>query len=804
MDKKLYQKIMSGRAVLFCGAGFSYGAKNILNENIPNGIDLAKVIADECAISGNAELSRLSFYFQKIFGADGLINLLKNQLTVSTVKDWHETISKLPWKRIYTTNYDAVIETAGKASKSLTPICYSDDFRASSKENVCIHINGYIERLNRKTLDTEFRLTNRSYFSESLKTSPWYEMMRSDFETAELIVVIGYSMQVDLDIMYLFSLPRIKEKVVIIDSPASDELSKKILPDYGEYLPIGIQGFAQEIKECESKFKCPISKKVVFCSFEHIYKKPVETAKVEFPDLVKFYSIGTFRSHLLQRDTPSNYFNGYKYILYRDKIDGIFNNLNRYKYFIVTSDLGNGKSIFCELLINEAQFRNIHIFKFVKKYTDWEDEVQMISTRYKNNTIVIFDDYNSYMEILKRFAYYDTHQITFVLTARTALNNAKYRSLREQLQIDNENVKTININHLSNNEIENLAYILQKNGLLGTIPVKNNLEDIIGYLQKECKARFCDLLLAIYNSSDIKKRIEDLILDLHKENQDVQDVVLFILMKTVMNLSIDLYDFESMLSINHTNFQFCDSQAVNELFELKTTEPTVKSSIVAKSILKDIVPLNDLLMLSKKLLLSSLVAYNIQSNLLSYTHYAEYAKDEQKLRLIYKFYDDLRLVYSDNHFFWEQFALVNINCKDYEAAMECINNAYRISRSIPNFVPFQIETIHASCILSELQEKHDQVDVNSAMEKVRQSVNLIFNNIDHPDNDILRAFRIIKNVKFITEFYLGKFDTRAKSIFMEVRAEIIKQLNKFSASKDLPYIDQLVNWKEEFISLNNL
>ena len=42
-----------------------------------------------------------------------------------------------------------------------------------------------------KTLENEFKLTDRSYNSESLEGKPFFELMKSDFKTASCIIIIA-------------------------------------------------------------------------------------------------------------------------------------------------------------------------------------------------------------------------------------------------------------------------------------------------------------------------------------------------------------------------------------------------------------------------------------------------------------------------------------------------------------------------------------------------------------------------------------------------------------------------------------
>ena len=56
-------------------------------------------------------------------------------------------------------------------------VILSDDFEATNKNSICVHINGYIERLNEDKLDNEFKLTDKSYSCDTLVGNPWFEWL---------------------------------------------------------------------------------------------------------------------------------------------------------------------------------------------------------------------------------------------------------------------------------------------------------------------------------------------------------------------------------------------------------------------------------------------------------------------------------------------------------------------------------------------------------------------------------------------------------------------------------------------------
>src|SRR5271165_178338 len=100
----------SGRAVLFTGAGFSRGAINLRGEAFKNGSQLAELFAKKAGLSGPVGLEEAAEEFISIHGPDALVAELQGEFKTSQILPTHRQLAKVPWRRIYTTNYDDVIE----------------------------------------------------------------------------------------------------------------------------------------------------------------------------------------------------------------------------------------------------------------------------------------------------------------------------------------------------------------------------------------------------------------------------------------------------------------------------------------------------------------------------------------------------------------------------------------------------------------------------------------------------------------------------------------------------------------------
>nr|MBC8506290.1 SIR2 family protein [Chloroflexota bacterium] len=179
------QHALDGESILFVGAGFSIGAKNIQGQSLKSGPKLAELLCSEASLSDVTRLEDAAEDFIDIFGSDRLINLLQNQFSVHSVADYHIDLANISWKRIYTTNYDNVLETAyQRAGKRLTTVSLSNNIRDIVKgHTICVHLNGCISNLDRESVLHEIKLTDSSYLTSIVSESEWASLFRQDLSS---------------------------------------------------------------------------------------------------------------------------------------------------------------------------------------------------------------------------------------------------------------------------------------------------------------------------------------------------------------------------------------------------------------------------------------------------------------------------------------------------------------------------------------------------------------------------------------------------------------------------------------------
>jgi hypothetical protein len=166
------------QCLLFVGAGFSAGAMRCTDNNeklpIPAGYDLSQIMKNALSEESN-DLGELADLYQEQFGDNGLFHLLKSLYVASEVNEAQKSICRYPWKEIYTTNFDNVLELCcaqqGIKFSTYTPLRRPID--VDHKSLPIIHINGFVPGSNFNDFLKEIKLTNIQYFSDDFSRSAW-------------------------------------------------------------------------------------------------------------------------------------------------------------------------------------------------------------------------------------------------------------------------------------------------------------------------------------------------------------------------------------------------------------------------------------------------------------------------------------------------------------------------------------------------------------------------------------------------------------------------------------------------------
>ena len=189
-------------------------------------------------------------------GVDFVYDVLNDSMIVESVDKRLKTLSGLPWKRLYTTNYDNALEVARLGAFPVSSVTFDDSQNSASLGSI-IHLNGYIKRVHPNDINRGLVLTDASYAAARMVDTGWLSFFEHDLKSARAVIFAGYSLN-DLDIDEVILESAItKEKAYFFVSPDADEIEVSTLERYGTVVPGGIDVLISEIQRVSSTYVPP-------------------------------------------------------------------------------------------------------------------------------------------------------------------------------------------------------------------------------------------------------------------------------------------------------------------------------------------------------------------------------------------------------------------------------------------------------------------------------------------------------------------------------------------------------------------
>ncbi|MDZ7775278.1 MAG: SIR2 family protein [Bacteroidales bacterium] len=706
--KEAINYILDGEGVLFTGAGASTSAININGENLKSLNELTTLLYKRCGMESDGNISYAIDEFLDKYGENELIQLLKEEYTIKEISREHEIIASVDWKRIYTTNYDNIIETAfHKQGKILTSVNLNDrPYHYKDKKQLAIHLNGEINRLNSETLNNSFKLTEPSYLSQDFKESEWISLFRQDMKTASVIIFIGFSLNNDLDLKrIIYSTPEITNKTFFILSQNEREATIRNIKRFGIPVEIGIERFSKQIEEQNKTFlkKVTIEKKY-FC-----FKQPMLVNLP--PDLTdkSFYALlqdGDINDKVLQYSLYSP--EDYPYFVYREKLDSVLNSIkNGAKNILVTSDIGNGKTLFIKGLSFMLKNEGYGVFEYNKFYSTQGREIETICSLEGRNAIII-ESYNHYNDVIEEIENLRS-DIVLILTERSNLNDVTFYKLEKLLHSP---IYFVDLNVLSDKEINEFVQLFDHYGYWGE-KASDNYDKKFRFIANQgngsCNRSIRLLLLKQLESNDILRRFQKVISTLQNK-KNYHEALALILVSNVFNFTLQLEDLVYVLDDEILNdFSFRKNIAVREFVNFEEGRIKVRSSILSEAILRNVVSSHSLIDTlikvccrldnrrddkNTRIILKELISFsNLQSILKKDT-------SEYKFNIL-RFFEGIRNMQycRKNPHYWLQYAIARLAEREYGLADKYFQSAYALSKKIDWFDTYQIDNHYARYLL---------------------------------------------------------------------------------------------------------
>lgn len=795
-----------GNCVLFVGSGFSIGATNSKGQDMPKGSELTKLFYDECnEPSEGGDLQDASNLYIEQFGTIAIVNLLKELFTIKESKDItsdQKFITSLPWKRVYTTNYDNIVELGYDCSgRKIYPKVLSDSIiNLNDKTKLCIHLNGYIGRLDGTSLDTEFKLTEQSYTSENFMGSDWITLFDSDLRTADAIFFVGFSMSSDLDIKRIvYRDPEIYQKCffVVWDQEKSPIL--RTLGVYGQVHPINVSGFVKAYKEItpkvvrlEEKFRC----------FDVIKNNSANPIEIMDKDIHNLLTLGTVDVNKIATSifTPER-----EYYINRTVISDIIERVeNGAKRLLVHSDIANGKTMLLWGLALHLSRKKYSVYFYNGNSYGIDNEIEKICKDAVGNVVFIVDNYSNNRRILDSIKLLGPNSIV-ILSERSVINEVAIEWLSPKLGEFEE----FDINRLSIKDREVLIQMLDNFGFWSE---KANLNAYAKdeYISIQCQSNLRNVLLDLLKSKMVFDRFQSIISDI-QGRQGYYEALLLMLIGKVFNVEFELEKVAAIIGRDIINSSaFRRNATIAEFVNFNQGRIIVRSSLLAEIILsklsstKTIVDLL-ILVFQKFDRFKHIETYRqILVTFLSYTNLQRVLnkKDPEYNNNIYRFFESVKTLpfCRENPHFWLQYAILVLASRDYPRAEKYFETSYSYAKKKNEFETFAIDNHFARFIL---ENELDCGTQDTCMVAFRKAHEILINPI-HKTKVRFYPYRVAQNYYPFYEKFYAVMSVADKKYFVRCCKEISLRAKEYAANaesirsksdvkKAIKLLDQIIN-----------
>lgn len=779
-----------GEAILFVGSGFSSGAKNMSGEDFPIGSKLCeRLIKDgKIDVTGESEedlrdLGYVSELYLENNTKRDLLKFLSGQFKCKQFTDDQRVIGQLPWKRIYTTNYDNVFERlsvdAGIERESIMPEKKTSE--VLNFKNAIVHINGFINSVTEDNLDSTFKLLASSYRKRTIPESDWAISLQYDIFNAKCFICIGYSLDYDLEIQQIFTVDEeLRDKCIFVTWNPSKRM-RNSMNKFGVIFEQGTGGFAEAIRKNSGTHSSIERPYMLNCLKEVTAVASNAPYVLADKDVTDLFFNGTIKMAALF--SPDYY----QYIVNRESIKDIVNDITgECRAVILHSDIGNGKSILVRLieamLLRQSKGRVYYLDKISSFLRDDLDQICME----RGVKFVFIENYNRIIDSrdVRIFSMYNRDDIRFVFTVRSYLNESLYGRFLEQFKISENQIAMYDINVMTENECKNMMTLLNQYSLWGS---NSNLSSTkkLRYITKKCNGEMKNIMLDVLKSDYMKEKIRKVVEALF-ENNDLKQITLLTFTCEVIALELTLSDITLLLGKQSNTAAFTRNDKVREFLDFKRNIVSLKSPLVAYHIIQEYNYNEDIELILRKVLMvldkhQSISKYeNMLRMLISYSNLRLLfsKKDPQfgsKIIGIYELGKELSY-HKKNPFFWLQYAIARMEIKDYKSAEIYLQNAAVYSVEKYNEELWQIEIHRARLLLEQTIQENDQMQAYMNFE---QAHNLLYNNKTPDTHYPLRQVSLYK--KFYINFYDG-FSRDEKRMFLWYCIEMQKKVQKYLLS----------------------
>jgi hypothetical protein len=781
--------IEAGTSILFLGAGFSAEATNTNGEEIKDVGALISYLLSEVNItsSDGYDLDTAAEEYQKVHGDEKTVIALHSNFRTKAYTADQSTIVTQPWRRIYTTNYDDVIETiCSDNRKPITTHGMKDAVSQPMPDTTqLLHIYGNIGRSSAREFSETFLLTERQRDNSPFLNSPWMRAFHDDVLASSSVIFVGFSLT-DIDIRRLLgTMPtEVLQKIHFINRSTTKQPILTRIGKFGTPHPIGLSSLAAHIgvKRPGAPVK---SYSTLPIGIQEQFYQPKVSASISAGDIERLFISGSTVTDKLSEADISCEPGAYTMSRSKAAYQRAGNNATGITPILVYSDIGNGKTVFANqmgYLYAQKGSRVLWIQREPENIGDILSYLQATSER----CLLVFDDVMRFPKLPTAILSMRKNNLIILATVRTSFLDTSLSAVKGRLA--NVTCIEVDLDTMQRDESRRTVEYLKTNGLLGKYADLPE-GDKLSFVEKTCGGQVRDIVLSLYETGALHSRVEELLVNIQKLDKETQDLVIFSsvltqagyqelssvwLLSQILNYSGAIEDLKAALTK-------CE---LGSLVKIDEGDLTIKSPALAEFILTRVFNIETILDSVKralffidKYLSSEDDLIKMAKGLMKFSLYGRIIKSKNQNAIIERFYNDCRLLSfaASDPLFWVQRSICAMNDGDFTISYRFIDNAYGIASGKRSWDTYQIDNHNARVMLTESLK--EGVSVDGTREK--EAISLLQSVLARKSDDLYHPLSVMRLYADIVERYSHSLTIEQKASLKVSLTAASRSITKF-------------------------
>ena len=743
-------------SILFVGSGFSCDATNIQGKSVPNGTELRKLFATTLGVEESMyDLKTLADEFTAQ-NNESLYQILYDTFTVAKISPYQKDLLNLPWLRIYTTNYDDLVEFARNASGTR---CFSYNADSPKPRQLpsgsIIHLHGTMRTTTAENVQEQLVLNEGSYARQHFERSPWFDDFMRDLRLCDACFFLGYSLA-DYLIAGLLHYSNAKEKTYFI-SRSFDRIFSNRAEKYGSVI---INDFETFTKDClahpQPKLEEDLSKLKGFI-FLNPLKDNITISSATSVEVENLVTYGSLNQSRLAATIDTGSYVSPRAALTTEALALI----DAARCLLVHSRIGNGKTVFVNILALRLSELGYKCFLYRSDKTLLQRELSVLKQIEK--PVIIFDSYDTAIDAIRELS--DLPKgAKFIITVRTGVMDVRMHEIDKMLPTP---LKRLSINGLRKQERSELKALLDRAGLR---------VDGFDKILERCKD-FREAVLSLYKHHVIAKKLETELFPLLDSAAFKRVFVASQLLKWIGH-DVDS-TFLSLVTGGDAYAEMAKYRGVTgDVYSLDDDQLQARSSMLAEYLIQNHIKSTDIVDSVYAVVIEAAnrkIERRYRSILVSLTNVTTLKEAlirngdaDQILTDLFTRLQTIAVVNAEP-LFWLQYAILMEKRNDLTNAERFLNTAYARASANPNFQTFQIDT-YALYLLLIIEERSRDSATVERFEKIIQKLALVLVMVTIPsDRDY--AVRVLGRIESFV-------DSRVTALTEDQKIRLVYDLNK--------------------------